>query len=107
MDHQLTDAPQCPLTGAYYWVPIPPLLSLTWRVLTCQDLEFDEDQSHYDMWPKCVSYLAELWGRDPKVLRRHLVKQCYELPRGRVTKPENFTGSFTARTHQSLIGESE
>ncbi len=33
-----------PLTGAYHWVPVPPLRSLTWRVLTCHDVGFDEDE---------------------------------------------------------------
>ena len=87
MDPHLTDAPPCPLTGAYYWVPIP-LRSLTWRVLACHELGFSKDQSHYDIWPKVLTHLAGLWGRDPKVLRRHLVRHCYGLPRGRVTHPK-------------------
>jgi len=82
------EVPPCPLTGAYYWVPIPPLRSLTWRILACHDLGFDEDQSHYDQWPKVVAHLAGLWGRDPKVFRRYLGKHCYGLPRGRVTNPD-------------------
>lgn len=83
-----TDALAGPLTGAYYWVPFPPVSSLTWRILTYHELGFGEDISHYEIWPKVVTQLAGIWRRDPKVLRRHLGKHCYGLPRGRVTHPE-------------------
>jgi hypothetical protein len=82
------DSHSCPLAGGYYWIPSPRLRSFDWDLLSCHDLACDEDQSHYDIWPKVLSHLAELWGRDPKVLRRHLIKHCYGLPRGRVTHPE-------------------
>jgi hypothetical protein len=80
--------PSHPLIGAYYWVPIPPLRSLNWRVLTCHDLGFDEDHSHFELWPAVIPHLATIWDRDPKAMKRRLGRHCYGLPRGRVTRPE-------------------
>ncbi len=82
------DLRSCPLAGGFYWVPIPRPGSFQWDLLSCHDLGCNEDESHYDFWPKVLTHLAGLWGRDPKVLRRHLVKHCYGFPRGRVTHPE-------------------
>ena len=82
------DSNPLPLTGGYYWLPTPSLRSFQWRVVTCHDMGFDEDVSHFDIWPKVVTDFARLWGRDPKVLRRRLDKHCYGFPRGRVTRPE-------------------
>ena len=87
-DPHLTDSPAIPSTGAYYWLPIPPLRSLTWRVLTCHDLGLDADTSHLECWPGVVPHLAAIWGRDPKAIQRRLGRHCYGIPRGRVTPPE-------------------
>jgi hypothetical protein len=88
MDHHPNETPPCPRTGAYYWVPIPPVRSLSWRVLTCHELGFDEESSHLEIWPSVIPHLAAIWGRDPKAMKRRLGKNCYGLPRGRVTRPE-------------------
>jgi hypothetical protein len=77
-----------PLTGAYFWVPIPPLRSLTWRLLTCHDLGLDEDRSHMEIWPIVIPHLAAIWGRERKAMKRRLGRHCYGLPRGRVTHPD-------------------
>jgi hypothetical protein len=82
-----SDGSPNPLTGAYYWVPILPLRSLGWRVLTCHDVGEDDDQSHFEIWPRVITHLSEIWGRDPKAMKRHMEKHCYGLPRGRVTHP--------------------
>ena len=82
-----SDSSPNPLTGAYYWVPMLPLRSLGWRVLTCHDVGEDDDQSHFEIWPRVITHLSEIWGRDPKAMKRHLEKHCYGLPRGRVTHP--------------------
>ena len=88
MDHHPTGALPRPRTGAYYWIPIPPLRSPTWRVLGCHDLGFDEDLSHFDLWPAVIPHLATMWGRDPEAMKRRLGRHCYGLPRGRVTRPD-------------------
>jgi hypothetical protein len=88
MDHHPTETPPHPRTGAYYWVPMPPVLSLSWRVLTCHELGFDEESSHLEIWPSVIPHLAAIWGRDPKAMKRRLGRHCYGLPRGRVTCPE-------------------
>jgi hypothetical protein len=82
------EPPPRPLTGAYYWVPIPPLRSLGWRVLSCHDLGFDEESSHLEIWPSVIPHLATVWRRDPRAMKRRLGRHCYGLPRGRVTCPE-------------------
>ena len=86
MDHDPNETPLFPRTGAYYWLPIPPLRSLTWRVLTCHELGFEEDDSHLDIWPAVIPHLAMIWGRDPEAMKRRLTSHCYGLPRGRVTR---------------------
>lgn len=88
MDHHPNETSPRPRTGAYYWLPIPPLRSLTWRVLSCHDLGFDDDRSHFELWPAVIPHLATIWGRDPKAMKRRLGRHCYGLPRGRVTRPE-------------------
>jgi hypothetical protein len=88
MDRHPTETPPHPRIGAYYWLPIPPIRSLGWRVLTCHDLGFDEDHGHPKIWPAVIPHLAVIWGRDPRAMRRRLGKHCYGLPRGRVTRPE-------------------
>lgn len=87
MDHHPTEPPSRPRTGAYYWLPIPPLQSPGWRVLTCHDLGFGEDAGHSEIWPAVIPHLATLWGRDPEAMKRRLAGHCYGLPRGRVTRP--------------------
>jgi hypothetical protein len=82
------DALSRPLTGAYYWVPIPPLGSPTWSVVTCHDLGFDEDRGHPTIWLAVIPRLAAIWGRDPRAMRRRLGRHCYGLFRGRVTRLE-------------------
>ena len=47
----------------------------------------DDDQSHFEIWPRVITHLSEIWERDPKAMKRHLEKHCYGLPRGRVTLP--------------------
>ena len=88
MDHHPTETPPHPRIGAYYWLPIPPIRSLGWRVLTCHDLGFDEDHGHPKIWPAVIPHLAEIWGRDPRAMRRRLGRHCYGLFRGRVTRLE-------------------
>lgn len=80
------DPVPCPRTGAYYWVPIPPLRSLTWRVMTCHDLGYDEDTGHPKVWVSVIPHLATIWGRDPRAMKRRLARHCYGLPRGRVIR---------------------
>jgi hypothetical protein len=80
------DGASRPLTGAYYWVPIPPLRSPTWSVVTCHDLGYDEDRGHTTVWPKVILRLAAIWGRDPRAMRRRLGRHSYGLFRGRVTR---------------------
>ena len=81
--------PPRPLTGAYYWVPIPPVHSLTWRILTCHQLGFGEHEGHPKIWPAVIPHLAETWRRDTRAMRRRLRRHCYGLYRGRVTCHEN------------------
>jgi hypothetical protein len=82
------DPPPRPQTGAYFWLPIPPLQSLTWRVLTCHELGFGEDDGHPKIWLAVIPRLAAIWGRDPRAMRRRLGRHCYGLFRGRVTRLE-------------------
>jgi hypothetical protein len=88
MDHLPNETLPRPRTGAYYWVPIPPVRSLTWRILTCHDLGFDGDTGHTEVWPAIIPHLATIWGRDPRAMKRRLALHCYGLPRGRVTRIE-------------------
>ena len=89
MDHHPNEIPPHPWTGAYYWVPIPPVQSLIWRILTCHDLGFDGDTGHPKVWASVIPYLATAWGRDPRAMKRRLALHCYSLPRGRVTRLKN------------------
>jgi hypothetical protein len=77
-----------PLTGGYYWVPIPGAESIAWSVLTCHDLGFGPDYGHHDMWPSVTNYLARTWGREPGPLRDRL-ENCYRgLPHGRINRTD-------------------
>jgi len=89
MGHHPNETLPRPRTGAYYWVPIPPVQSLTWRILTCHDLGFDGDTGHPKVWASVIPYLVTAWGRDPRAMTRRLALHCYSLPRGRVTRLKN------------------
>jgi hypothetical protein len=89
MDHHPNETPPPPRTGAFYWVPVPPVQSLTWQVLACHHLGFDGDTGHTKVWPAIIPHLAAIWGRDPRAMKRRLALHCYGLPRGRVTRLKN------------------
>jgi hypothetical protein len=108
MDHHPTEPPPRPRTGAYYWLPIPPLQAPGWRVLACHDLGFGEDAGHTQVWPAIIPQLATIWGRDPRAMKRRLAHHCYGLPRGRVTRIEKvyflYHGSDSPILYPDWIG---
>lgn len=77
-----------PLTGGYYWFPIPGEDTLSWSPITCHDLGSGPDVGHVDLWPLIISRLAVAWGKDAKPLMRRLANHYTGLPRGRVTRPK-------------------
>lgn len=108
MDHHPNEALSRPRTGAYYWLPIPPVQSLTWRVLTCHDVGFGGDTGHTKVWPAIIPHLATTWRRDPRAMERRLALHCFGLPRGRVTRIEKayflYHGSDSPIPHPDWIG---
>jgi hypothetical protein len=90
-----------PLTGGYYWFPTQTGGSISWDVLTCQDLGYGPDDGHFDLWPSVIDRLASAWNRDQRRLRRLLSRHCYGLPRGRVTRPEQ--RSLVLHGHDSPV----
>jgi hypothetical protein len=78
-----------PMTGGYYWFPIPAAASLCWNVLTCNELGCDADAGHPRLWPLAIDRLAQAWRKDRRLLRRRLRNHYTALPRGRVTRPDD------------------
>ena len=75
-----------PLTGAYYWLPVPTSSgSIRWDLLTCHDLGLWDCISHREMWPTVLEFLAPAWGKAAVALGHQLGEHYYGLPRGRVT----------------------
>jgi len=75
------------MVGGYYWLPTPGHAKPSWVLVTCQQLGFDAEVGHVEMWTAALDRLAVAWHKDATVLRR-LLKDCwYCLPRGRVTRP--------------------
>ena len=78
-----------PFTGGYYWLPKPSPGGITWSVVTCRDLGCGRDAGHdAELWPKLMTTLAAVWGKDALVLKKKLALYYTALPRGRVTRPE-------------------
>jgi hypothetical protein len=77
-----------PMTGAFYWSPIPRENSPWWVISSAHDFGLDSETGHVDLWPHVLTRLADAWGKDPVFLRRRLSLSYTGLPRGRVTKPE-------------------
>ena len=76
-----------PVTGAYYWVPVPADPGLHWVVYTSRDAGLDPDAGHTELWPCVLDRLAIAWGKDHRRLRHRLEDRYAGLPRGRVTLP--------------------
>ena len=75
------------MAGGCYWLPALGHPTICWDVVTCQQLGFDAEVGHVEMWTAALDRLAVAWHKDAAVLRR-LLKDCwYCLPRGRVTRP--------------------
>jgi predicted transport protein len=55
--------------------------------MTCHQLGFDSEVGHVEMWTAVLDRLGVAWGKDAAILRRLLKGHCYDLPRGRVTRP--------------------
>ena len=73
-----------PLTGAYYWIPLPDKQGeVVWELMEFFDLDYHEGVAHADAWPEVVNYLAVKWHKSPGVLQKRLANSLYGLPRGR------------------------
>lgn len=77
-----------PLTGAYYWVPMPSPEGVAWSLTTCHDLEVWDGISHREFWPHILEILADIWNKDAETLKRRLRNRHTGLPRGRVVHPK-------------------
>lgn len=78
-----------PLTGAYYWAPVPKIKSegWEWELLIFYDLEYGEvpgDAAHVRVWLDVMKYLAHRWHKPERDLIDALQGSLYGLPRGRV-----------------------
>ncbi len=79
---------QHPLTGAYYWIPVPRPDGFDWELRTCHDLKRWDGISHREFWPSILEQLAPAWGFVPDAFLDLLSDNYYALPRGRITKPK-------------------
>jgi hypothetical protein len=87
---RVTPAPkQVPLTGAYFWVPRPPLAAtvIEWELVTCHDLGVWNGISHREFWPHIIEHLAAAWNLEAEPLRHRLADHYNGLPRGRINHP--------------------
>lgn len=72
-------AGRAPLTGGWYWVPLPGGDSVMWHVQAFYDC-WRSRSDHVVIWRHVRDSLAHDW-------RRRLTNiQCYSLPRGRVSR---------------------
>ena len=78
-----------PLTGAYFWVPLPERGEVAWDLVTCHDLKAWSAISHREFWPLILEVLAKNWNLDLQTLDRLLHDHHTGLPRGRVTHPKS------------------
>ena len=78
-----------PLTGAYFWVPLPEQGGVAWDLVTCHDLKAWSAISHREFWPLILEVLAKNWNLDLRTLDRLLHDHHTGLPRGRVTHPKS------------------
>jgi hypothetical protein len=75
----LDAAAGAPLTGGWYWLPIPGKRAITWHVQAFYDC-WRSPSDHVRIWRHVRDSLAHHWRRRlPHV-------ECYSLPRGRVSR---------------------
>lgn len=75
----LAAAGRTPLTGGWYWVPLPHGDRVEWHVQAFYDC-WRSQSDHVLIWRHVRDSLAHHWRRRlPRV-------QCYSLPRGRVSR---------------------
>ena len=91
-----------PSSGGYYWFPRKDAAVVTWTVLICHDLGFGAEVGHIDLRQSAIDRLAAAWGKDRKVLARHLRDRYTGLPRGRLVEPR---GRFlVCHGHDAPVG---
>jgi hypothetical protein len=79
---------ELPLTGAYYWIPVPREAGHGWDLTTCHDLGVWDGISHREFWPFVLNLISKRWGKDPESLSRRLRDHHTGLPRGRIVHPK-------------------
>ena len=75
-----------PLTGAYYWLPVPAAGAIFWELVACHDLERGGLAGHRALWPAVLERLAVAWDLDAARLVRDELGRYAGLPRGRVSR---------------------
>lgn len=78
---------ETPLTGAYYWIPVPREAGHGWELTSCHDLGVWDGISHREFWPFVLDLLSTRWGKERETLRRRLRGHHTGLPRGRIVHP--------------------
>lgn len=74
----LRAAGRTPLTGGWYWVPLPVGDGVTWQVQAFYDC-WSSPSDHVHVWRHVRDSLEHHWRRRlPRI-------ECYALPRGRVS----------------------
>lgn len=75
----IQSARQAPLTGGWYWVPLPAGDSVAWQVQAFYDC-WRSPSDHVRIWRHVRDSLEHHWRRRlPRI-------ECYGLPRGRVSR---------------------
>jgi len=73
-----------PLTGPYWWIPLP---DGSWDLAEFYDQDYPEQWiDHSTAWGQAVEVIALKWNKDPAKLKQVLSNAMYGLPRGRVVK---------------------